>query len=254
VRVPSVLQTPAVRAFLLQALAFALGVVVVSAAEAVSGFAVPLLAWALLQGAIASGLSRVARLAPWWLLIQLLFPVAILAALDANLPPSLFLGAFLVFLVLYWTTFRTQVPYFPSTRVTWQAVASLLPEGPIRVVDIGSGFGGMVMHLAALRPECQVEGVELAPLPWFVSRLRALCSRSRARFLRCDYLGVDLATHDAIFAFLSPAAMPALWEKARSEMRPGSMLISYEFPIPDVPPDLILPPDNRGASLFVWHM
>jgi hypothetical protein len=254
VRLLPILQTPALRAFLLQVLAFVLGVVAVSAVEAGSGLSVPLPAWALLQGLIAAGLSRLAKLAPWWLAIQLLFPVAIVTVLYARLPPWVFLVAFLAFLVLYWTTFRTQVPYFPSTRGTWNAVASLLPDEPIRFVDIGSGFGGMAMHLAALRPDCLVEGVELAPLPWFVSLLRARFSRNPACFFRRDYVGMSLSEYDAVFAFLSPAAMPALWEKARSEMRAGSMLISYEFPIPGASPDMVLPPDNRGASLFVWRM
>jgi hypothetical protein len=112
----------------------------------------------------------------------------------------------------------------------------------------------MAMHLAALRPDCRVEGVELAPLPWFVSLLRARFSRNPACFLRRDYIGLDLSAYDAVFAFLSPAAMPSLWEKVRSEMRVGSMLISYEFTIPGASPAMILPPDNRGACLFVWRL
>lgn len=36
-----------------------------------------------------------------------------------------------------------------------------------------------------------------------------------------------------VFAYLSPAAMPALWSKAQREMRAGSFLASYEFEIPE---------------------
>jgi SAM-dependent methyltransferase len=115
----------------------------------------------------------------------------------------------------------------------WRAVLAELPQGrALRVIDIGSGLGGFTLHLAAARPESQVAGIELAPLPWLVSRLRAALSGSRARFLRGDYERLDFADYDLVFAYLSPAAMPALWRKAQREMRPGSLLASYEFEIP----------------------
>ncbi|MBW8899209.1 MAG: class I SAM-dependent methyltransferase, partial [Massilia sp.] len=57
---------------------------------------------------------------------------------------------------------------------------------------------------------------------------------------------------DAVFAYLSPAAMGALWRKAKSEMRPGSMLLSYEFAIADHPPGLSIVPAPGGPTLYVW--
>jgi hypothetical protein len=254
-RFESILKAPATRALLLQGLAFFLALFGVTAGEIMLGRELPLPAWALLQGALAAALSRWAGLASWWLVIQFLFPGALLLAQAIHLPPPIFLGAFLAFLALYWTTFRTQVPFYPSTRATWDAVGSLLPKDrPVRFVDIGSGFGGLVLHLAACHPDSHFFGVELAPLPWVISLVRARVMRSRASFARSDYLDLDLSGCDVVFAFLSPAAMPALWLKARAEMRQGCLLLSYEFPIPDAVPDISLPPDNRGAVLYGWRM
>jgi hypothetical protein len=56
-----------------------------------------------------------------------------------------------------------------------------------------------------------------------------------------------------VFAYLSPAAMPALWQKARREMRPGSLLLSHEFPIPGKEADLVLRPQG-GAALYGWRL
>jgi hypothetical protein len=254
-RLESTLQAPAFRALLVQGVALFLALVGVTAVEVAFGREVPLPIWALLQGAFAAGFSRWAGLASWWIVIQFFFPGALLLAQAIHLPPLIFLCIFLAFLALYWTTFRTQVPFYPSTRATWEAVAGLLPtDRPICFVDIGSGFGGLVLHLAACRPDSRFAGVELAPLPWAISIVRARTMRSRAAFARSDYLNLDLRSYDVVFAFLSPAAMPALWRKARAEMRHGSLLLSYEFPIPDSPPDVYLPPDNRGAVLYGWRM
>ena len=248
------LQAPAIQALLLQCLALPVTAAIVGLLDYLSGVSLSIGAAALLQGVIAAAVSHWRRLAVWWIAIQLLFPVALVVVLAAHLPPVLFLILFLVLLVLYWSSFRTQVPYYPSTVTVWHEVDSLLPAGrPLRFIDIGSGFGGLVMYLAARRPDGVFTGIELAPLPWIVSSIRARIGRSTGTFVRGDYMHLDFATFDVIFAYLSPAAMPALWEKAHSEMRSGSMLISYEFAIPGAPADRQISVTAGGPPLYIWY-
>ncbi|WP_151636344.1 class I SAM-dependent methyltransferase [Noviherbaspirillum aerium] len=208
----------------------------------------------LLQGGIAAALTRWRRLAPWWPFIQFLFPLTLVLVLSLGLPSWIYLSAFSVLLILYWSTFRTQVPYYPSRAAVWHEVERLLPsDRPPRFIDIGSGFGGLTMHLARRRPDGDFAGIELAPLPWFASLVRARLSGSRGRFLRGDYADLDFGDYDVIFAYLSPAAMPALASKAMAEMKPGSLLLSHEFAIPGVEPQLLLHPGNGRDVLYGWY-
>jgi SAM-dependent methyltransferase len=242
-----------VQALLIQCAAFPLLCLV---ALVLSGMHVQLspVALALTQGALALGLSFLRRLAPWWLAIQLLFPLALVAGVGLQLPPSLFLAAFLLLLFVYWSTFRTQVPYFPSGQRAWDVVAGLLPQDrPAYMIDIGSGLGGLVLDLARRRPDSTFAGIELAPLPWLVSMLRARFAGGNARFVRGDYEELDFADYDVVFAYLSPAAMEALWRKASAEMRPGALLLSYEFTIAAKAPDLTILPTGPGPLLYGWH-
>jgi SAM-dependent methyltransferase len=209
---------------------------------------------AALQGLFAAALTRWAGMARWWRLIQCCFPLAVLGASALALPPALFLGGFVLLLLLYWSTFRTQVPYYPSGRPVRKAVAGLLPAGGgARFIDIGSGFGGLVLSLARLRPDAQAAGIELAPLPWLASRLRAALGGSAARFVRGDYEQLDFGQYDLVYAYLSPAAMDALWRKAEREMRPGSRLVSYEFVMTERAPDQVLVPGGSSRKLYVWQ-
>ncbi len=244
---------PAVQALLLQLAAYPLTLLVVFVL-ARAGHSVSFEGAAMIQGAGAALLAHWRRLAVWWLAIELVFPLALLEASAAALHPGWFLGAFLVLLTVYWSTFRTQVPYYPSGRRAWDALDELLPKGrPLCVIDIGSGLGGLVLDLAARRPDATVAGIELAPLPWLLSHLRARLTGSRARFVRGDYHDLDFGHYDAVFAYLSPAAMSSLWYKALREMRPGSMLVSYEFVIREKAPDLSIVSKGRGPTLYVWH-
>ncbi len=248
---------PAIRALLLQLLAFPLTLATVWLL-ARAGLAQSWLSVAVVQGAWAAGLSWRAGLASWWRAIQFLFPPVLLLARQAAdalaLPPAAFLAIFLFMLLLYWSTFRTQVPYYPSGRGVWDEVARRLPaDRPLRIVDIGSGLGGLVLALARRRPDCEVSGIELAPLPWLASLLRARIAGSRARFLRGDYESLNFGNFDVVFAYLSPAAMPRLWSKAAAEMRPGAVLLSYEFAIAGREPDERVVTTDSRKILYIWH-
>jgi SAM-dependent methyltransferase len=243
---------PAVQALLLQCAAFVPTLLAVWLL-ARAGLHPSYITAAVLQGAFAALLTRWRALARWWLPIQFLFPLAIFGATLLAVPPWLFLVTFLILLAVFWSTFRTQVPYWASGPRVWKVVAGLLPpERPVRVIDIGSGLGGFVLDLARRRPDATVSGVELAPLPWLGSWLRAKLTASRARFIRGDYERFDFAHFDVVFCYLSPAAMPALYAKCLAEMNTGSRLMSYEFIIPERAPDLVIPITQNGVSLYVW--
>ncbi|MCC6071853.1 class I SAM-dependent methyltransferase [Massilia sp. GCM10020059] len=246
-------RTPALQALLIQAGAFAPALAVIWLL-ARAGVPVSYLGAAFVHGLLAAALTWWRGLARWWCAIQFAFPLALYGALMLELPPLLFLAAFVFLLTLYWSTFRTQVPYYPSGKRAWDEVAALLPKGrAVSMIDIGSGLGGLVLDMARRRPESRFTGIELAPLPWLASRIRAAALGSSAHFIRGDYEQLDFGDYDLVFAYLSPAAMGALWRKASAEMRPGAMLVSYEFLITEKAPDLTITPIGRGPNVFVWH-
>jgi SAM-dependent methyltransferase len=250
------LRAPALRALLGQIAAFPL---TLASTWLLARAGVPMswLAVALLQGAWAALLAWRAALAPWWRAIQFGFPplltIAHGQAIASALPPAVFLALFITLLLVFWSTFRTQVPYYPSGREVRGIVAGLLPERPLAVIDIGSGLGGLVLHLARARPDCDLTGIELAPLPWLAATVRASMTGARARFLRGDYERLNLGHYDVVFAYLSPAAMPGLWHKAKTEMKPGSLLLSYEFVMTEREPDRRFVTTDGKKILYVWH-
>jgi len=218
-------------------------------------FSVPIYGYVLLQSLLTALIASLFGTPVWWRYIHLGFPLAIYGMLMLHLPAQIYLIGFLVSLSLYWTTFRTQVPFYPSRPVVWRYVSGLIPENtPIRVVDIGSGLGDLTMHLAKQRTESHFIGVEIAPLPWIISLIRAKLRRSKAKFILGDYNTLNFAEFNVVFAYLSPAAMPALWQKARNEMRAGSLLISYEFNIDQVPATIDISVREDLPLLHVWRM
>jgi hypothetical protein len=214
------------------------------------------MAWALAQGIVAARLGRGLGMEAWWLPIHLLFVPGLVWTLGLSLPPHYALIAFCLLASTFWGVSRTRVPLYLSSRAVAEAVAAALPqERSFSFVDLGCGLGGMLSYLARARPAGRYSGIEAAPVPFLLSRLRAALGGRAVRIDWGDLNALDLGRYDVVYAYLSPAAMDGLWHKASREMRPGSLLISNGFAVPGVTPTLTLAAGAQGgARLLLWRM
>lgn len=208
-------------------------------------------------GAQALGAMAVAALlrsAWWWLPIHLGFSPLLIAADQLGISPQWYLLAFVVLSVVFWSSFRTQVPLYLSNGPTVAALLERLPvDRGISLMDIGSGTGSVLIPLARHRPDCRFVGIESAPGPFLVSRLQARgianLSIERGDFFKSSWEGQDV-----VYAFLSPVPMAKVWAKAVRELKPDALLISNSFEIPGVTADEVVHiGDSRGTILFIYR-
>ncbi len=219
------------------------------------GFAVSPTVFLLICGTLAAGISYLLKCDWWWGVIQFVFPSFVYVAYQQNIPPVIYLIALVICALVFWSTYRTQVPYYPSRASLAAPIAKLLDEFQHpRFIDLGSGLGGLLFRLEKLREDGRYFGIEIAPLPYWYCQCRRFYRQSNVKFLFGSYFSLDLNDFDVVFCYLSPAAMPELWEKASVEMKKGSLLLSYEFIIPDVAPSFVLEIDSDGPSLYGWRI
>lgn len=187
-------------------------------------------------GAVALLLATLSRQPWWWRAMHAAFlPLAWLVS-QLTIDPGWFLLAFILLLLIYRGAITEQVPLYLTNRATVSELDLLIGNCPdVRFVDLGAGIGSTLFPLARLRRSGHFCGVENAPLTWLVGRLRCLF-QGGVDWRWGDLWQIDLGQFDVVYSFLSPAPMAALWEKARREMKPGSLLISNSFPVPDIPP------------------
>ncbi|TQV80589.1 class I SAM-dependent methyltransferase [Denitrobaculum tricleocarpae] len=214
------------------------------------------------QGVIAAGLGHLLGLARWWLPINLLLPAAAALALLLNLPAWIYPLLFLALALVFWNSADDRVPLYLTNRKTWQALEALLgaeaqrSKEPLKVSDIGCGLGGALLYLARRYPQAEFVGIESAPLPYALARLRALVSGAPNLEIRYgDLWKQDLSVFDLVYCFLSPEPMPRLFEKAKREMGSGTLLISNSFEVPGVTADeVVTVQDSRETELLVYRL
>lgn len=249
-KLPAVFMPPALKALLAQITGWLLALAIARTGQLAAGLW-PLVAVQALGAAATAAALRSAR---WWVPIHLAFTPLAVAARGLGLAPVWYLGAFLGLALIYWTSFRTQVPLYLSNRRTAAAIARLLPAAPARVLDIGAGTGSLLRNLARQRPDCSFRGVELAPGPWLAGKLLT-ASLPQVEWRRSDLFSISWTDYDFVYAFLSPVPMAAVWQKALVEMPPGGLLLSNSFPVPDREADLIVNVDDRRATrLFGYRI
>lgn len=216
--------------------------------------ALPLFHLAVLQGICAALVSWRMDAPRWWWLIHLLFmPLAVLA-LALDIAPGWYLLAFALTLLVFWRTDKSRVPLYLSNADTAAAVAALLPTEACRFIDLGCGDGGLLARLAAARPDCRYTGIEHAPLPWLLARLRHL-RHNNVSIHYGDFWQHDLGAYDVVYAFLSPAPMPALADKVQAEMGGDKLLISNSFSVPEQEAgQIITVNDARQTQLFFYKI
>jgi hypothetical protein len=249
-------RVPLLRAAAVQAGAFLLTLALTALVPAAAMANSDPMTWAWVQGIVAARLGRGQGMEAWWLPIHALFVPGLVWLLGFNLPPHYSLGVFCVLVSVYWGVSRTRVPLFLSSRAAAQAVAGVLPQARnFTFLDLGCGLGGLLGCLARARPAGRYYGIESAPVPFLLSRLRAALGAQACHVTWGDFQNLDLGRYDVVYAYLSPAAMTGLWDKARREMRAGSLLISNSFAVPGVPPTFTVATGARGGSrLLLWRM
>jgi len=210
---------------------------------------------ALSIGGIALLIASLTRQPWWWRIMHALFAPLAWGIAALSIDPGWFLLFFILLLLVYRGAISGQIPLYLSNSDTARTLAELTSDrAGMRFIDLGAGIGSVLRPLAKARPAARFTGVENAPATWLVGYLRTI-GLTNCTWRWGDIWRVNLAEYDAVYAFLSPAPMPALWEKALSEMHPGSLFISNSFPVPGVETSHIIEIDDaRQTRLYCYRL
>ena len=207
-------------------------------------------------GVFAAWIGHRLGLRRWWIPIQIVLAPAAAWGSTLPIPGWVFLAIFALLALVFWNSARDRVPLYLTNRKTWRALTTLIADRDgVSFIDLGCGIGGALIYLAKMRPDAKFIGVESAPLPFLIAWSRARLGRVANLEVRYgDIWREDLSNYGVIYAFLSPAPMPQLMEKVKSEMTVGSLFISNSFVDPDVPPDeTVTVEDGRQTQLHLWR-
>ncbi|HWP61027.1 MAG TPA: hypothetical protein VN495_00275 [Candidatus Paceibacterota bacterium] len=113
------------------------------------------------------------------------------------------------------------VPFVPTRRAFFPAVADALTIGPRdHVFELGSGSGHLLIYLGRRTPSARFVGIERNPLLFLYSQVyKKICgSPSNVTFQRGNLFLADLSTATKIYGYLLPSVMDTLLPKLEKEL------------------------------------
>ena len=100
-----------------------------------------------------------------------------------------------------------------------------------KILDLGSGFGGVVLHLANAMPKAHITGIEILRWPMFVARLKKrLFGYQNLTLKKADFFKENIKQYDVVTSFLYGSTVEKLRPQLEG-MRKGSLIIAYYFPL-----------------------
>ena len=103
------------------------------------------------------------------------------------------------------------------------------------IMDLGSGWGSLLLPLAKQFPEHTFIGIEYGYIPYIVSCLRAKKLKN-IQFIRQDFFTSDISRADVIFLFLLTSTMAKLSAKCIAEAKHNAIAYVNRFPLQNKKP------------------
>lgn len=144
--------------------------------------------------------------------------------------------------------------YTPTRHAIADAMLQLasVTHGDV-VYDLGSGDGRIVI-IAAQKYGARGVGIEIDPALVRQARENARDAgvATLVTFVEGDLFKADLSPASVVTLYLSGSVNQLLQPKLRTELRPGTRVVSHQFPMPGWTPDATVKSD--GVDLFLWRI
>ena len=110
-----------------------------------------------------------------------------------------------------------------------------------------------VIRAAQKRYGVQALGFEVNLLAYFTARIRSIGIKGVQIRWR-NFWTADIGNADVVFCYLFPDVLDRLAKKFATELRPGSRVVSCNFPIPGWYPKEVMYPDSprHGDPIYIY--
>ena len=144
------------------------------------------------------------------------------------------------------------VAFVPTPKKIVQAMLRLasLRRGET-LFDLGAGDGRVIIE-AARRFGANAIGVEIDPANISRIKERLTVTGTKASLIEADMFNIDLTSADVIAIYLSESANAKLAPKLTAELKPGTRIVSLDYPLPGWPAKRELQLEASGIERTIY--
>lgn len=151
------------------------------------------------------------------------------------------LSVFLFLSCVFWSylliyMLRYKVPLISTSKTIINEALNLAQIQPGQtVVELGCGWAPFLFTAAKAEPKAQYIGIEVIDLVLRVNKFRA--KNLPITFRADNFFNVDLSNANVVYCYLWDTIMADIYQQKWSELKPGTKLITFEFPLKKLTPE-----------------
>lgn len=168
----------------------------------------------------------------------------------------LFFFVLIIAFSIVWSTQRTGIsPMMSSNKARQIMLAEISTDETGTLIDLGSGWGTLVIAVAKKHPNKHVIGYELSWFPWLVSILfKYSLGLNNLTLYRKDFKNADISIASTLVCYLFPKGMIALEEKLKQDTANKITIVSNTFALPSCKPTKVIKlKDFYQTPIYVYH-
>lgn len=143
-------------------------------------------------------------------------------------------------------------PWVPMRARDLSRLDQLMPVHSDDIVyDLGCGDARLLVH-ALEKGAKQAVGYEVSLMPYIFAHIRSRKYKEKIKIFYRDFWKQDLSEATMIFLFLSYTAHARLGKKFMKELRPGTRIATYLWPIEGWTPKMINKTPHN-LSIFIYE-
>lgn len=170
--------------------------------------------------------------------------------MKANHMITFIIFVILIFLLPFAVYGLSAAPFVPTAKKDFERISKLagvIGEKKLTFIELGCGSGRVLFNFAKRFSDLNIIGVEMNPFLFFIAKLKASdpSLKSIVTIKLSSLYTTDLQSADIIYFYLMPKVMSKIRLKLEQEIKSGTKIISYAFPIPDWTPKKISKAEKR---------
>jgi len=147
---------------------------------------------------------------------------------------------------------KSFAPWVPTKKKDIERVMRLAELRPGEIwFELGCGDGRMTV--AAAQAGSKATGIELALPLYLAAKIRALKSSAKIRY--GNLFKLDISNADVVYFFGMPDPITKkLKTKLEAELKPGTRVISYAFPVEGWEPLIVDKPTENDIDIYLYNI
>ncbi len=145
-------------------------------------------------------------------------------------------------------------PWLPTEKDAVQRFLDIAEiEKGDNFYDLGCGDGRMVF--AAAKRGAKAKGLEVALFPFLIASFLKLFQKEKKniKIIYRDIFSVNFSDADLVYFFLLPKVYPKLKEKLEKEMKKGSRVVTFVWPVEGWVPAKVDEKENK-STLYLYQI